>query len=189
MSNYFIDIEKTNVVFDKEDLNYKEFENCNFLNCNFSNCFFKDTTFIDCTFKDCVFDAAKIGHTAFRTVIFSNCSIREVNFAMVSQFIFEIHFKSCVLDFSKFYDLKMKGTTFTDSSLVAVDFMSVDLTEVVFENCDLYKAEFDFAKANKTNFRTSYNFSINPIKTKIKKAIFSLEGVKGLLVPHDIIVQ
>jgi hypothetical protein len=47
----------------------------------------------------------------------------EVNFAMCDKFIFEVHFKGVVLDFSKFYTLKMKGTTFTDSSLVAVDFM------------------------------------------------------------------
>jgi hypothetical protein len=39
---------------------------------------------------------------------------------------FEVHFKECILDFSKFYTLKMKGTTFTDSSLVAVDFMSTN---------------------------------------------------------------
>jgi uncharacterized protein YjbI with pentapeptide repeats len=72
---------------------------------------------------------------------------------------------------------------------VAVDFMGTDLSEVVFENCDLYRSEFDKAIANKTNFKTSYNYSINPEKTKIKKAIFSLEGVKGLLYKYDIIVK
>jgi uncharacterized protein YjbI with pentapeptide repeats len=37
----------------------------------------------------------------------------------------------------------MKGTTFTDSSLVAVDFMSTNLTAVLFSNCDLYRSEFE----------------------------------------------
>jgi hypothetical protein len=36
----------------------------------------------------------------------------------------------------------MKGTTFTDSSLVAVDFMSTNLA-VLFSNCDLYRSEFE----------------------------------------------
>lgn len=188
MSDYFLDITQTNRTFNGADLNFKEFENCTFLNCNFSDCIFKDTTFIECTFTACVFDAAKIGHSALRTVTFSNCSIREVNFAMVSQFIFEVHFENCVLDFSKFYALKMKGTSFRNSSLIAVDFMSADLTEVTFENCDLYKSEFDLANASRANFKTSYNYTINPKKTKIKKAVFSHEGIKGLLAQHDILV-
>jgi hypothetical protein len=32
---------------------------------------------------------------------------------------------------------------FTDSSLVAVDFMSTNLTAVLFSNCDLYRSEFE----------------------------------------------
>jgi hypothetical protein len=53
----------------------------------------------------------------------------------------------------------------------------------------LYRSEFDKAIANKANFKTSYNYTINPAKTKIKKAIFALEGLKGLLATHDIIVK
>ena len=90
---------------------------------------------------------------------------------------------------TNFYLVMGVGTTFTNTSLVAVDFMVADLSEVVFENCDLYRSEFDKAIANKTNFKTSFNYTINPEKTKIKKAIFSLEGVKGLLYKYDIIVK
>ena len=102
---------------------------------------------------------------------------------------FEIHFKECILDFSKFYTLKIKGTTFIDCSIIAVDFMSTDLTEVVFDNCDLYRSEFAKAIANKANFKTSYNYTIDPSKTKIKKAVFSLNELKGLLYKHDVIVK
>lgn len=138
---------------------------------------------------NCNFNGAKINHTSLRTVYFNKCKISDVNFAMIDKFIFEIHFKDCVLDFSKFYALKLKGTTFINTSLVAVDFMAADLSEVVFENCDLYRSEFDNANASKTNFKTSFNYTINPESTKIKKAIFSLEGVKGLLYKYDIIVK
>ena len=122
-------------------------------------------------------------------MIFNDCEIKDVNFAMCDKLILEIAFNNCVLDFSKFYTLKIKRTSFTDCSLVAVDFMSTDLTEVVFDNCDLYRSEFAKAIANKANFQTSYNYTIDPTKTKIKKAVFSLDGVKGLLYKHDIIVQ
>jgi uncharacterized protein YjbI with pentapeptide repeats len=82
----------------------------------------------------------------------------------------------------------MKATTFANTSLIAVDFMATDITNVLFDNCDLYRAEFDKATANKADFRTSRNYTIDPTKTQIKKAQFSLEGVKGLLAKHDLIV-
>jgi uncharacterized protein YjbI with pentapeptide repeats len=67
--------------------------------------------------------------------------------------------------------------------------MSTDLTEVIFDNCDLYRSEFAKAIANKANFKTSYNYTIDPSKTKIKKAVFSLNELKGLLYKHDVIVK
>jgi uncharacterized protein YjbI with pentapeptide repeats len=93
------------------------------------------------------------------------------------------------MDFSKFYTLKIKGTTFLDCSIIAVDFMNTDLTEVLFDNCDLYRTEFAKANLNKANLKTSYNYTIDPTKTKIKKATFALENLKGLLFKHDIIVS
>ena len=108
---------------------------------------------------------------------------------MCDKLIFEIHFKKSVLDFSKFYSLKLKSTSFLESSLVAVDFMEADLTNAQFINCDLYRAEFDRANASKADFRTSINFSIDPSRTKINKALFAKAGLKGLLTKHDIIVQ
>jgi uncharacterized protein YjbI with pentapeptide repeats len=171
-----------------DEMNFKEFESCTFTNCDFSGCTFIAVTFIDCHFYNCNFNNAKINHVAFRTVHFNSCQIKDVNFAMCDKFIFEIHFKKTVLDFSKFYALNMKGTTFTDSSLVAVDFMGTDITDVLFNNCDLYRAEFDKAIASKADFRTSHNYSIDPSRTKIKKAQFTKAGLKGLLTKYDIVV-
>ena len=144
---------------------------------------------IDVNLLSGIFNTAKINHVAFRTVTFNRCTIKEVNFSMCDKLIFEIAFKDCVLDFSKFYTLKMKGTSFTNCSIIAVDFMSTDLTEVAFENCDLYRSEFAKAIANKADFRTSYNYTIDPTKTKLKKAVFSLNEVKGLLFKHELIIK
>jgi uncharacterized protein YjbI with pentapeptide repeats len=108
---------------------------------------------------------------------------------MCDKLIFEIAFNDCILDFSKFYTLKIKGTNFKNCSLVAVDFMATDLTSVVFDNCDLYKSEFSTAIANKADFKTSFNYTIDPSKTKLKNAIFSKENVKGLLFNHDLSIE
>jgi uncharacterized protein YjbI with pentapeptide repeats len=189
MPEYFLDIEYNTITYGIEEVNFKEFESCTFTNCTFSACNFIDVTFIDCVFNDCIFNEAKINHVALRTVTFNRCKIKEVNFAMCNKVIFEVRFNDCVLDFSKFYTLKIKGTPFINCSLIAVDFMATDLTEVLFENCDLYRAEFAKAIANKANFKTSYNYTIDPKTTKLKKAVFSSEGLKGLLFKHDIIVS
>ncbi len=186
--NYFFDSKYEAVIYGEQEMNFKEFESCVFDNCDFSKCVFLAVTFIDCTFNNCNFNAAKINYTAFRTAFFDDCKIKEVNFAMCDKLIFEVHFKDCVLDFSKFYTLKMKRTSFTNCSLIAADFMSSDLTEVVFDNCNLHRSEFDKAIANKANFKTSSNYTIDPSKTKLKKAIFSRENIKGLLFKHNVIV-
>lgn len=188
MPIYFLDIEYNNLTYGEKDLNLKEFECCTFNQCDFSQCNFIGVVFIDCTFNDCVFNGAKINHVALRSVFFNRCKMEDVNFSMCDKLIFEVHFKECVLDFSKFYTLKIKGTTFIDCSLVAVDFMRTNLTEVLFDNCDLYRSEFAKAIANKASFKTSYNYTIDPMHTRIKKAVFSLADVHGLLYKYDIIV-
>lgn len=188
MPDYFLDIQYNNLIYDEKEINLKEFESCTFNHCDFSVCNFIGVIFIDCTFNDCIFSGAKINHVALRSVHFNRCKMEDVNFSMCDKLIFEVHFKECILDFSKFYTLKIKGTTFIDCSIVAVDFMSTNLTEVLFDNCDLYRSEFNKAIANKANFKTSYNYTIDPSKTKIKKAVFSPNEVKGLLFKHDLVI-
>jgi uncharacterized protein YjbI with pentapeptide repeats len=186
MSEYLFEKTFENQIFGKEALNRTEYESCSFINCTFSGCNFIGVTFIECVFDKCNFNNAQVNHTAFRTVNFMKCKIKEVNFAMSDKLIFEIAFTDCIMDFSKFYALKMKGTNFVNCSLVAVDFMQTDLTDAIFDTCDLYRAEFEKAIANKADFKTSYNYTIDPTTTKIKRAIFSKENVKGLLFRHDL---
>lgn len=188
MTQYLFQQEFTNQNFESDWLNLKEFEKCTFQNCRFSEANFIGITFVDCFFKNCHFDQAKINHTAWRTVEFQECSIIDVNFAMSDKLIFEIRFIDCRLDFSKFYALQLKETLFENCSLISVDFMQTDLSKAVFDGCDLYKAEFELAKLYHSDFRTSRNYSINPEKTKLKGAQFSLPDAKGLLEKYDVII-
>ncbi|MGK4567733.1 pentapeptide repeat-containing protein [Flavobacterium sp. 3HN19-14] len=187
--DYIFEKHFNKVTYKVDGANFKEFECCTFNDCDFSKCTFLAVTFIDCTFNNCIFSGAKINYVAFRTVYFNGCEIKDVNFAMCDKLIFEIHFDDCILDFSKFYTLKIKGTDFKHCSLIAVDFMKTDLTGVLFDHCDLYRTEFSGAIANKANFKTSRNYTIDPEKTKLKKAVFALEGVKGLLFKHDLVIS
>jgi uncharacterized protein YjbI with pentapeptide repeats len=67
--------------------------------------------------------------------------------------------------------------------------MKSDLTEALFDNCNLRLTVFSETIANKADFSTSYNYTIDPEKNKIKKAKFSLDGLVGLLAKYDIVVK
>jgi len=53
-------------------------------------------------------------------------------------------------------------------------------------NCDLARATFDNSIIEKADFRSSFNYSINPEINRIKMAKFSVSGLPGLLEKYDI---
>jgi uncharacterized protein YjbI with pentapeptide repeats len=73
--------------------------------------------------------------------------------------------------------------------LQEVDFSKTDLSGADFEKCDLSGAIFDDTKLEKADLRSSFNYSIDPDRNKIRKAKFSLEGLPGLLGNFDIIID
>ncbi len=188
-SDYIADQKIEDVYFLEADIKYKEYENCTFHHCDFTECTFQSVFFIDCTFFDCNFKDTKVNYLSLRGVQFTRCDFTAVNFAMTDQVIFEFHFKDCLLDYAKFYALKLKKMQFINCSMIAVDFMGSDLTEVLFDNCNLRRAVFIDTIALKADFYTSYDYTIDPEKNKLKKAIFSSDGLKGLLEKYDIIVK
>ena len=78
---------------------------------------------------------------------------------------------------------------FINCSMIAVDFMASDLTEVLFDNCNLRRAVFMDTIANKADFSTSYDFIIDPEKNKLKRAIFSTDNLSGLLKKYDLVIK
>jgi uncharacterized protein YjbI with pentapeptide repeats len=83
----------------------------------------------------------------------------------------------------------LKNTQFIHSSIREVDFTEADLTNSRFENCDLFKAAFDQTILEKVDFRSSYNYSIDPEINRIKKSKFSVAGIQGLLTKYDIEIE
>lgn len=106
--------------------------------------------------------------------------MKNLNFAMCDRLLFEVEFDHCRLDFSKFYTLPLHAAKFTNCSVLAVDFMKANLQAVLFDTCDLHRAEFEGALAQKADFYSSENYSINPSKTKLNKAVFAESRLAGL---------
>jgi len=108
---------------------------------------------------------------------------------MTDQVIYNFNFTDCLLDYTQFYALKLKKMQFINCSMVAVDFMGSDLTEALFDHCNLRRAVFIDTNLQKADFYTSYDFIIDPDKNKVKKAIFSTEGLRGLVAKYDLVIK
>ena len=68
----------------------------------------------------------------------------------------------------------------------AHDFALLYLGVHLFDNCDLERTTFANTIIEKADFRTSYNYTIDPEFNRIRNAKFSLSQVAGLLRKHDI---
>ena len=129
---------------------------------------------------------AKLINAAFRDVFFKECKMFGLQFNDCNGFGLSFKFDGCLLNNSVFYQTSIKKTVFTNSKLIEVDFTECDLSNSVFSGCDFSGAVFDNTGLEKTDFRTSFNYCIDPVLNRLKKAKFSLSEVHGLLYKIDI---
>ncbi len=185
--------------FDKIDftqtpLSKGEYEYCNFVKCDFSKSDLSDIEFSECEFLGCNLSLVIVDRTSLKEVKFKDCKMLGVNFGNCNEFGFAVSFDTCTLNHSLFSDttalikkrVKFRQTVFKDSLLHEADFTECDLTAAVFDNCDLTKTIFDRTILEKADFRSSFNYSIDPESNRIKKAKFSQSGIAGLLEKYDL---
>jgi uncharacterized protein YjbI with pentapeptide repeats len=183
--NYFTD--KT---FHRENtIKSGEYESCIFNECNFLELDFSGSVFANCTFNSCNLSMVKLTKTAFREVVFKDCKMLGLRFDNCNELGLSVSFENCQLNHSSFYKTKIKKTVFKNSQLQEVDFAEADLTNSVFDNSNLLLSVFEFTILEKADFRTAYNYTINPENNRIKKAKFSISGVAGLLDKYDIEIE
>jgi fluoroquinolone resistance protein len=112
-----------------------------------------------------------------------------LHFDDCNPFLLSFDFSSCILNFSSFYRLKLKNIRFEDCKLEEAEFVETDLTGAIFKNCDLRGAVFEGAILEHADLRTAFHFSIDPEKTRIKRAKFSVQNVGGLLGKYNIFIE
>jgi uncharacterized protein YjbI with pentapeptide repeats len=166
-----------------------EYDTCNFLNCNFYTAELSHITFRDCRFENCDFSLAKLKNTGLNNIQFVGCKLLGVLFSECNQFLLSVEFENCMLKLSVFNKLKLKKTNFKNCNLEETDFTETELTGSLFDNCEFRRAIFYKTKLEKSDFRTSINYSIDPENNNIRKAKFSISGVVGLLDKYDIDIQ
>jgi len=183
-----------NKLFERLDFSDKKFpceiyENCKFVNCNFYKSNLVDVTFRECTFEDCDFSLASLKNTAFNDIHFIGCKLVGVQFDECNPFLFSVDFESCVLKLAVFYKMKLKKTRFKNCNLQETDFSEADMTSATLDNCDLQRGTFHRTVLEKADFRTSFNYSIDPEANRITKARFSRMGIAGLLDKYRIEIE
>jgi fluoroquinolone resistance protein len=166
-----------------------DYENCKFKNCDFSNSDLSDINFLECEFHECNLSLARLTRTLFREVKFITCKMLGLHFEECNKTTITFSFDGCTLDLSSFYKLKLKRTIFSNSKICEADFTETDLNSAIFDNCNLQRTVFKNTGLEGADFRTSYNYSIDPLENRIRKAKFSLSGIAGLLDKYDIEIE
>lgn len=191
MTADFIHIDQTfeRVAFVNDSLSGREFDGCTFFGCNFSGSAFVGCTFIDCEFADCNLAMLGLAKTGLKNVSFKRCKILGVRFDGCDDFLFQVGFYGCTLDYAWFSGKKMPGTSFSDCTLKGVNFSNADLGKADFSGSDLTDAVFDETKLDGADFSTALHYSIDPQFNSLRKAKFSLDGLHGLLEKHQIDIR
>jgi uncharacterized protein YjbI with pentapeptide repeats len=181
-------------IFDKVDfavtpLQAGEYEECEFRNCDLSHADLSGFVFIGCRFKDTNLSMAKLSRTSFREVVFEGCKMVGLHFEDCIAFMYPPEFKSCMLDLSSFTAVKIPNTKFIHCEMKEVDFTQADLSGSAFDHCNLDRAIFEKCNLTRADFSAAVNYTLDPGKNILKKTVFSLVGLPGLLNQFDIVVR
>ena len=177
------------VVHAVEPLPLAQYEGCRFVRCDFSGGDLGGYRFLDCHFTDCNWSNVRSTATSLQGVRFTGCKLLGVDFGTCDRLGFAVNFQGCTLDHASFHGVRLAGTAFTESSLVEVDFSGADLGKSSFDGCRLSRAAFEDADLRGADLRNAEDYTIDPGRTRLKGAKFSLPAVVGLLRGHGIIIE
>jgi len=164
----------------------REFQSCIFKKCDFSNGNLTGNKFVDCVFDGCNLSMLHLQNSFLNNIEFYNCKILGVNFSECQNLLFSVRFENCILDYASFMSKKMLNTKFTRSSLKETTFSMAILTGSTFDQCELLGTVFNRTDLGGVDFSTSYNYTIDPELNNITRAIFSADGIPGLLTKYQV---
>jgi len=173
-------------IFEHELPSKGNYTHCQFVNLDFKGLDLNEWVFSECEFINCDLSLVKCQQTAFMNVKFKASKMLGFNFETCKDFLFEVRFENSLLNLANFYKKRLKQTTFLNCELKEVDFTMANLNKAVFKECDLAGAIFSETILEEADFRTAYNFSIDPEKNKLKKAKFIASELHGLLQKYQL---
>jgi fluoroquinolone resistance protein len=172
----------------RENIQAKTFEECEFADCSFIDCKFEKTRFLNCQFAESILSAVVPMNCRFNEVKFINCKVMGIDWTK-TQFIRDLEFRGCRIDYSNFKLLKIPKLKLIDCEAKEADFTETDLSAGEFKNTDFEKAVFFKTNLTNADFRGAKNYFIDVKNNVLKKTHFSLPEALVLLQSLDIILD
>ena len=80
----------------------------------FANSHFSSSSFTDCVFTDCNLSLVQLKNSGLKNVHFINCKLIGIAFHEADDFLFQVQFTDCILDFASFSYKKMPAEAFPE---------------------------------------------------------------------------
>ncbi|HAP43318.1 MAG: hypothetical protein A2087_03575 [Spirochaetes bacterium GWD1_61_31] len=167
----------------------REFSACVFNDCNFTGSNLSGSTFEDCRFVGCNLSNPILENSRLIDLRFAGCKVVGLRLFTCRQLAFDLQFDACKLSVCNFSDVKMKKSKFTACQIDECYFQNSYLPEADFTASSFRNTLFSQADLQKANFRRASGYSIDPRLNNIRRAVFSVPAVLGLIDCFDIVIK
>ena len=158
---------------------------CEFDGCRFEGCVLIDASFASCRFTECLFEscdltAMKLKNSFFSDVTIQNSKAIGIKWEMCRAPL-GVVFQESNLAASTFYSLDLRHLKVTGCEAKEMDFSEANLKQADFSGSNLEGTVFDGADLEGADFSSAVNYTIDPMKSNLKNARFSLPEAVSLL--------
>jgi fluoroquinolone resistance protein len=175
-----------------QEIHKKTFAGCTFTRCALPETTFKSSRFRDCTFTDCDLSLIHVPGSSFRDVKFEQSKLLGINWSEAAWakegLLNSIDFFDCVINYSTFVGLGLKGIHITRCVAKGVNFAETDLTEADCTRTDFSESRFLNTNLTEADFTGATHYAINATTNTLSKTKFSLPEAMSLLYSLDIVL-
>ncbi len=160
------------------------FADCTFDRCSLAGAVLSGCSFTGCTFSTSDLSLANVRGSRFMDVGFVDSKVIGVDWTTVdlpARLGLSVRFERSLVSQSAFVGLNLRGLRLVDSTARDADFSGADLTDAVCTGTDFLGARFGDATLVNADFRGATGYAIDPLRTKVAKARFSLPDAVALL--------
>ena len=172
----FSDLQISDNIFKSTPIAPGHYEYSEFTRCDFSGADLRGFSFTECDFIDCDLSNANIYGVSFREVIFNGCKMLGLDFEHCGLHGLDIKVSDCILNYCNFTGCSLKKKKFNHCHLIQADFTHADLTEEVFDTCDLSQTLFYNTLLQGADLVSSFHYSFDLSQNRVKGMKVSMEG-------------
>jgi len=166
-----------------------ELLDCTLTDCQLGDATLEGCSFEDVTFRRCDLAVVKLGGSAFRGVRFEECRLTGLDWSRAMQLTLEVSFADCVLDFSSFVGLRLKGLKLSGGKAHNAVFADCNLRDAVLAHADLAGATFTGNDLRGADLSSCANVALEPNTNRLHQTKLPVDAALkhlrqlGIVVP------